>query len=81
MAWLSPPVAGVVRVSGVYTPPERRRRGYASGCVAAISQVALERGAAACVLYTDLDNPTSNTIYQRIGYRPVVESAIWRFTG
>lgn len=80
MAWLSPPAAGVVRVSGVYTPPQRRRRGYASGCVAAVSQVALERGAASCMLYTDLDNPTSNAIYQRIGYRPVAESGIWRFT-
>lgn len=80
MAWLSPPAAGVVRVSGVYTPPQRRRRGYASGCVAAVSQVALERGAAACMLYTDVNNPTSNTIYQRIGYRPVAESGIWRFT-
>lgn len=80
MAWLSPPAAGVVRVSGVYTPPQRRRRGYASGCVAAVSQIALERGAAACMLCTDVDNPTSNTIYQRIGYRPVAESGIWRFT-
>jgi predicted GNAT family acetyltransferase len=80
MAWLSPAAAGVVRVSGVYTPAQRRRRGYASGCVAAVSQVALERGAAACMLYTDLDNPTTNTIYQRIGYRPVAESGIWRFT-
>jgi predicted GNAT family acetyltransferase len=80
MAWLSPPVVGVVRVSGVYTPPAQRRRGYAGGCVAAVSQVALDRGAAACVLYTDLDNPTSNAIYQRIGYRPVADSGLWRFT-
>jgi hypothetical protein len=27
------------------------------------------RGAAQVVLYTDLSNPTSNAIYQAIGYR------------
>ena len=79
-AYLSPPVAGVMRVSGVYTPPELRGRGYASACVAAMSQVALDFGADACMLYTDLSNPTSNKIYQAIGYRPVDDAADWRFS-
>jgi hypothetical protein len=30
-------VAGVVRLSGVYTPPERRNRGYAAACVHELS--------------------------------------------
>jgi predicted GNAT family acetyltransferase len=79
MAYLNLPANGVVRVSGVYTPPERRGRGYASACVAATSQHALDAGATACMLYTDLSNPTSNKIYQAIGYRPVTDAAAWFF--
>lgn len=59
------------RVGYVYTPPERRRRGYASALVARLSQKVLDDGFEFCVLYTDLANPTSNAIYARIGYRPV----------
>src|SRR5688572_4409477 len=62
-----------VRVGFVYTPPEFRRRGYASSCVAAVSQRALDSGYQFCCLYTDLSNPTSNDIYQRIGYTPVCD--------
>jgi uncharacterized protein len=62
-----------IRVSYVYTLPELRGRGYASACVAALSQLMLERGRRFCFLFTDLDNPTSNHIYQNIGYRPVVD--------
>jgi hypothetical protein len=61
------------RVGYVYTPPEHRRRGYATACTAALSQHLLDSGCAFCVLYTDLANPTSNRIYQRIGYRPVCD--------
>ncbi len=62
-------VAGVVRVGPVYTPPERRRRGYAGSAVAAASRRALAGGAHACMLFTDLANPTSNKIYAEVGYR------------
>jgi GNAT superfamily N-acetyltransferase len=79
MDWVNEPVAGVVRVSGVYTPPERRGHGYASALVAATSQLALDAGATACMLYTDLANPISNKIYQRIGYRPVRDTRILMF--
>jgi uncharacterized protein len=81
MAWLAPPVVGVSRISGVYTPAERRGHGYASAVVARTSQHALESGSALCMLYTDLANPISNRIYQRIGYRPVADAQEWRFTG
>ena len=63
----------------VYTPPYFRGKGYASACVAKLSQVALNRGFSKCVLYTDLTNPTSNSIYQRIGYKPVCDSVEIKF--
>jgi predicted GNAT family acetyltransferase len=63
-----------ITVNLVYTPPELRNRGYASACVAALSQQLLDAGWEFCTLYTDLANPTSNSIYQRIGYRPVCDS-------
>ncbi|MDH3270037.1 MAG: GNAT family N-acetyltransferase [Gemmatimonadota bacterium] len=59
------------RIGYVYTPPEHRRRGYAGACVAALSQRMLDSGLEFCVLYTDLGNPTSNAIYQRVGYQPI----------
>ncbi len=60
-----------ISIGGVYTPPERRARGYASALVAALSQRMLDSGKAFCTLFTDLDFPTSNAIYQKIGYQPL----------
>jgi len=68
-----------VRVGPVYTPPERRRRGYASAAVAGASQVQLDQGFAFVFLFTDLANPTANHIYQEIGYEPVRDVDQWRF--
>jgi GNAT superfamily N-acetyltransferase len=68
----NPPSYGVARIGPVYTPPERRRQGYAGAAVAEVSQLFLDRGARVC-LYTDQANPTSNGVYQAIGYRPVVD--------
>ena len=73
MAYASPSNGGVTRISGVWTPPDLRRRGYASGVVAALSRERLEAGER-CMLYTDLANPTSNAIYEAIGYRRVGDS-------
>jgi predicted GNAT family acetyltransferase len=61
-------------VGYVYTPPELRRRGYATSCVAELSRNILESGKEFCMLYTDLANPTSNSIYMKIGYKPVGDS-------
>ncbi len=55
-------------VSGVYTPDAHRGHGYASHLVALFSQKLLDDGALRCLLFTDAENPTSNGIYQRIGY-------------
>jgi len=66
-------------VSLVYTPPAHRGSGYASACVAALSQLLLDRGFSFCTLSTDLANPISNKIYQRIGYRPLADWTTYRF--
>ena len=65
------PVSRVISIASVYTPPELRGQGYASRSVAALSQHLLDSGWQRCSLFTDLSNPTSNSIYQRVGYRPV----------
>jgi ribosomal protein S18 acetylase RimI-like enzyme len=78
MAVSREPVRGVVRLSGVYTPPEKRNRGFAAACVYALSKHLRDRGYR-CMLYTDLGNPTSNSIYRRIGYRAVAEALRYRF--
>jgi uncharacterized protein len=76
-AWAGKTPSGV-RINFVYTPPERRGCGYATACVAALSRLLLDSGNRYCCLYTDLANPVSNAIYQRIGYRPVCDSAVYR---
>lgn len=68
-----------IGVAFVYTPPYYRGKGYASSCVAQISQIALDKGFTKCVLYTDLLNLTSNNIYQKIGYVPVCDSLMLKF--
>jgi len=72
------PAQRVVRLSGVYTPPERRKHGYATACVHALSKH-FRGGGYRCILYTDLGNPTSNPIYRRIGYRAVAEALCYRW--
>jgi len=68
-----------IRIGPVYTPPERRRRGYASALVAELSRYLLTGGREYCFLYTDLANPTSNRIYTDVGYELVCKSADYVF--
>ena len=68
------PTPNGIRIGPVYTPPEYRRRGYASALVAELSERLLEKRRF-CFLFTDLANPTANRIYERIGYRRVCEAA------
>jgi predicted GNAT family acetyltransferase len=74
------PVDGMSRVGQVYTPPEHRGHGYGSAVTAAVSRWALDAGAEHVVLFADLANPTSNAIYQKIGFRPHSDAADYRFT-
>lgn len=60
-------------ISGVYTPKEERGKGYAYNLVYQVSKKSLEQGAEYCVLYTDDKNPISNHIYEKIGYRRMVD--------
>src|SRR5262245_15995999 len=62
-----------IRVGPVYTPPDLRRRGYASNLVAQSSQLQLDGGRDFVFLFTDLANPTANRIYQDIGYEPMID--------
>lgn len=69
-----------IRIGPVYTPPELRGHGYATALVADLSQWLLDAGRRFCFLYTDLANPTSNAIYERIGYVRIAESRELAFT-
>jgi hypothetical protein len=75
---VKPRAEGVARVGPVYTPPERRGAGYATGCVAHVSRLLVDEGLR-CVLYTQLSNPTSNAIYHAIGYQPIAEVISYGF--
>ncbi|MGY0492541.1 GNAT family N-acetyltransferase [Streptomyces sp. WG-D5] len=81
MAGVTRKSVGTVRVAPVYTPPALRGRGYAAAVTAEVSRAAREAGAGEVLLFTDLANPTSNALYQRLGYRPVRDFAVWEFTG
>ena len=81
MAGAPKAVDRVARVGWVFTPPLRRRRGYGSAVTAALSRHLLDTEADTCILYTQLSNPTSNAIYQRLGYRAVSETITYRFGG
>src|SRR5262249_24522376 len=73
LAGYGSPTPNGMRIGPVYTPPEHRRRGYASAVTAAVSQLLLDGGRRFCFLFTDLANPTSNAIYRAIGYRAVID--------
>jgi len=81
LAGRSAPANGVARVGPVYTPPRERRCGYGAAVTAAASRAALDAGAQHVVLYTDLANPTSNAVYQRIGYLADHDAQERRFQG
>jgi predicted GNAT family acetyltransferase len=76
-----PPVGRVVRVGPVYTPPEHRNRGYARRLTYDVSIAALaQSGVDRCMLFTDADNPVSNSIYRQAGYVPRGEHVEIEFT-
>ncbi|SCK22734.1 GNAT family N-acetyltransferase [Streptomyces sp. WMMB 322] len=75
LAGLSRTAAGMARIGPVFTPRRLRGRGYASAVTATVSRSALAAGVRDVLLFTDLANPTSNGLYQRIGYRKVADYA------
>ena len=68
-----------IRITMVYTPSESRGKGYATSLVAALSRQLLDSGKKFCCLYADLLNPTTNSIYQKIGYKPVCDWNVYKF--
>jgi GNAT superfamily N-acetyltransferase len=78
LAGFHQPAAGFGRVGPVYTPPERRGRGYAAAVTTSATRRVLDAGATP-MLHTDLANPTSNGVYARLGYEQVGELRRWTF--
>jgi predicted GNAT family acetyltransferase len=76
---LTRPTAHGIGIGPVYTPPQHRGRGYASSAVARLSQDMLDAGKEFCALFTDVANPTSNHIYQAIGYEALVDFQVYQF--
>ncbi|MFL7868063.1 MAG: GNAT family N-acetyltransferase [Anaerolineales bacterium] len=79
MAAQTRPTQRGVSVGLVYTPPEKRNQGYATSCVAALSKHLLHQFEF-CTLYTDLSNPTSNSIYMQIGYKAYSDSVLYSYS-
>jgi uncharacterized protein len=69
---------GIV-IGPVYTPPGLRGRGYASAVTAGLSQHLLDSGYQFVALFTNLANPVSNSIYMKIGYRPICDFNEYKF--
>lgn len=80
MAKKTRPTRNGIAISMVYTPPEFRNRGYATSCVSALSKNLLEDGFKFCTLFTDANNPTSNKIYEEIGFREVGSGLVGKFS-
>jgi ribosomal protein S18 acetylase RimI-like enzyme len=81
MAGRKSPVGGASRIGPVFTPPEHRSRGYGGAVTTACASAALSSGAEHVLLFTDLSNPISNLIYQRIGFTPISDAVTVRFQG
>jgi uncharacterized protein len=80
MAIKTRPTENGITVGGVYTPPQFRQRGYTTSCVATLCKELLRDGYKFCTLYTNLANPVSNSIYQKIGFTAVCDSAEYAFS-
>lgn len=74
MARVHAPAAGMSRIGPVYTPPDRRGRGFGAAVTAAAVRHAHRRGAEHVVLFADVVNPGANRIYRRLGFVPVADS-------
>ena len=73
------PIRNGITISTVYTPSEHRGKGYATSCVWSLTKKLLSDRYSFCSLYTDLSNPTSNSIYAKIGYVPLGDALSFDF--
>ena len=79
IAGVSRPMRNGATIGVVYTPPEHRSKGYATSSVLLLTKKLLSDGYSFCSLYTDLANPTSNSIYTKIGYVPIGDALAFDF--
>jgi len=80
IAGMNPLIGGQIQVDIVYTPAHLRGHGYAAAVSAEVSRAALAAGAKDVVLFADVANPTSNALYQRLGYRALTDWAAYDFS-
>lgn len=73
------PTKNGIAIHTVYTPPAHRRKGYATSCVSVLTKKMLAEGYSFCCLYTDVSNPTTNSIYRKIGYLPIGDALSYAF--
>ena len=73
------PTKNGIAIHTVYTPPEHRNKGYATSSVLLLTKKLLSERYLFCCLHTDLSNPTSNSIYTKIGYVPVGDALAFGF--
>lgn len=81
IAGMNPLIGGQIQVDIVYTPAHLRGHGYAAAVSAEVSRAALAAGAKDVVLFADVANPTSNALYQRLGYRAITDWIAYDFSG
>lgn len=79
MACTARPTRNGITVNYVFTPEDHRRHGYGTKLVAELSKLKLGEGSTFCTLFTDMTNPTSNSIYTKIGYKPIGEFRVISF--
>jgi RimJ/RimL family protein N-acetyltransferase len=77
VAAISRRLRNTAAIAPVYTPPERRSRGYGGSATAAVADRAFAEGKSSVCLYTDLRNPVSNHCYAKIGFEPYCDS--WHY--
>jgi GNAT superfamily N-acetyltransferase len=79
VAGMNPLIGGQIQIDVVYTPSHLRGHGYAAAVTAAVTRTALATGARDVVLFADASNPTSNALYQRLGYRVLTGWSVYDF--
>lgn len=79
LATVTRPVASMVRISIIYTPPEFRHHGYAPAVVTAVCQAAIDGGADEVLLIAGLASPINSTLRQRLGFEPAGERVVLSF--
>ncbi|MFE5207371.1 GNAT family N-acetyltransferase [Streptomyces sp. NPDC056600] len=80
VAGMNPLIGGQIQIDIVYTPAHLRGHGYAAAVTAAVTRTALAAGARDVVLFADAGNPTSNALYQRLGYRVLTGWSVYDFS-